>query len=160
MLVGLDLIRKVGHAHAKRLRIVVGAMAGTLLRAKRAGEVVIRERPPQLTGQAQAGYGRSAAHRDDDGRVGRPLSHNERGRRPMPSVEDFPIVGQREYWAKAGATSREQPRSAAPQQRKSTLLQKLTGRDRDQRSDPAQISERPAEEPLDLPVFFRRDPGP
>jgi cell division protein FtsZ len=77
----------------------------------------------------------------------------------MPSVEDFPIVGQREYWAKAGGTGREQPQAAPQHQRKSTLLQKLTGGSRDRPSDPRQISERPAEEPLDLPVFFRRDHG-
>jgi cell division protein FtsZ len=123
------------------------------------GDVVIREGPPQLSGQSHTGYGRSGAHRNQDGRVGRPPSHSERGRRPMPSVEDFPIVGQREYWAKAGGTGREQPQAAPQHQRKSTLLQKLTGGSRDRPSDPRQISERPAEEPLDLPVFFRRDHG-
>jgi cell division protein FtsZ len=124
------------------------------------GDVVIRERPPQLSGQPHAGYGRSAAPRDEDGRIGRPPSYGERGRRPMPSVEDFPIVGQREYWAKTAGAARGQSQPGAPQPRKSTLLQKLTGGHRDSRSDPRQISERPAEEPLDLPVFFRRDPGP
>src|SRR5262245_48354530 len=107
------------------------------------GDVVIRERPPQLGGQSHAGYGRSDAPRDEDGRVGRPLSHSERGRRPMPSVEDFPIVGQREYWAKTAGASRGQPQPSATQQRKNTLLHKLTGGARERSSDPRQISERP-----------------
>jgi len=78
----------------------------------------------------------------------------------MPSVEDFPLVGQREYWAKTAGAGGGQPQQPEQQQRKNTLLQKLTGGGRTRRSDPRQISERPVEEPLDLPVFFRRDPGP
>ncbi len=44
MLVGLELISEIWHRHAEGLRIVVGAVAGALLRAKGAGEVVIGER--------------------------------------------------------------------------------------------------------------------
>src|SRR5207244_12724293 len=43
MLVGLELISEVRNGHAKRLRIVVSAVARALLRAERAGEVVIGE---------------------------------------------------------------------------------------------------------------------
>ena len=46
MLTGLELISEVRHGHAKRLRIVVGAVARALLRAKRAGEVVIGKGKP------------------------------------------------------------------------------------------------------------------
>ena len=44
MLSGLELISEIRHSHAERLRIVVRAVARTLLRAKRTGEVVIGER--------------------------------------------------------------------------------------------------------------------
>src|SRR5207245_9960618 len=43
MLTGLELISEVRNGHAKGLRIVVGAVARALLRAERAGEVVIGE---------------------------------------------------------------------------------------------------------------------
>jgi cell division protein FtsZ len=123
------------------------------------GDVVIREGPPQLASQPHAAYGRSSSRRDDEGRAGRPTSYGERGRRPMPSVEDFPLVGQREYWAKAGGGAREQPHPSEYQRRKTGLLQRLTGGGRDRQADVRQAAERPAEEPLDLPVFFRREPG-
>src|SRR6266567_3609218 len=42
--IGLELISEIGHGHAERLRIVVGAMAGALLRAKRAGNVLRKRR--------------------------------------------------------------------------------------------------------------------
>jgi cell division protein FtsZ len=123
------------------------------------GDVVIRERPPQLAAQPPAAYGRSTAHRDDEERPARQTSDSERTRRPMPSVEDFPLVGQREYWAKTAGRARGQPPPAAPEQRKTGLLQRLTGGGRDRRNDPRQAAEHPGEEPLDLPVFFRREPG-
>ena len=43
VLVGLELVSEIGHSHAECLRIVVRAVAWALLRAERAGEVVIGE---------------------------------------------------------------------------------------------------------------------
>src|SRR3989475_3710692 len=43
VLIGLELISEIGHAHTESLRIAVRAVAGALLRAERAGEVVIGE---------------------------------------------------------------------------------------------------------------------
>jgi cell division protein FtsZ len=123
------------------------------------GDVVIREGPPQLAGQPHAAYGRSSVRRDGDGRAVRGTSYGEHGRRPMPSVEDFPLVGQREYWAKTAGGVRTPPHPPEPQQRKTGLLQRLTGGGRDRRADARQAPERPPDEPLDLPVFFRREPG-
>jgi cell division protein FtsZ len=123
------------------------------------GEVVIREGPPQLSGQYNGAHGRTA-WRDAAGRAGKPTSYGGRSHRPMPSVEDFPIVGQREYWAKStGAGNANEPPQAEPQPRKTGLLQRLTGGGRERRGEPRQAAERPADEPLDLPVFFRRDQG-
>jgi cell division protein FtsZ len=138
-------------------------------------DVVIREKPPQLPGiPIQPAYGgRQAGHDATDGAEGphhggRPVEHQverqvarqrERIRRPMPSVEDFPMVGQREYWAKAGSAARAEPRPPEPPQRKAGLFQRLTGRGREQRADLRQPADRAPDEPLDLPVFFRRDQG-
>ena len=44
VLVGLQLIGEIRHGYAERLRIVVRTVAGTLLRAERAREVVVSER--------------------------------------------------------------------------------------------------------------------
>jgi cell division protein FtsZ len=113
------------------------------------GDVVIREKPPQLPGNLpQPTYGNGAAEREP--------SRVERARRPMPSVEDFPPVGQREYWAKTAGGSRLEP---APPQRKASLFHRLTGGGRDRPGDARQSAERAPGEPLDLPVFFRRDQG-
>jgi cell division protein FtsZ len=122
------------------------------------GDVVIREKPPQLPGRPQPAHGRLGG-RDDSGGAEKQPSHGERGRRPMPSVEDFPLVGQREYWAKTGGAGRVEPHPTAPPQRKTGLFQRLTGAGRDRRTDPRQDAERAPGEPLDLPVFFRRDHG-
>ena len=43
MFVGLELISEIGHGYAERQRIVVRTMTRALLRAERAGEVVIGE---------------------------------------------------------------------------------------------------------------------
>src|SRR5260370_38114838 len=43
VLVGPELVSEIGHSHAECLRIVVRAVAGALLRAERAGEVVVGE---------------------------------------------------------------------------------------------------------------------
>src|SRR5215467_12451715 len=40
-LVSPHLVSEVRHSHAKRLRVIVGAMARALLRAKRTGQVVV-----------------------------------------------------------------------------------------------------------------------
>jgi cell division protein FtsZ len=120
------------------------------------GDVVIRERLPQLPGPASY-VGKSARDDDGSGRSEKQRSYGGRGRRPMPTVEDFPPVGQREYWAKVGDGRREQPQDASPPARKPSLLQRLRGGGRDRRTDVQPISGRPIEEPLDLPVFFRRD---
>jgi cell division protein FtsZ len=123
------------------------------------GDVVIRERPPQLSGEFHGAYGR-AERRDDDRLPGRQTSSAVRTRRPMPTVEDFPPVGQREYWAKtAGRAVAPDSRQVDPATRKTGLLQRLTGRGGDRRGDARAPAERPADEPLDLPVFFRRDQG-
>ncbi len=130
-------------------------------------DVVIRERPPQLAGQPHATHRRPVVQDGEDEAEKQP-SHGdrpgeqpgrhrgERTRRPMPSVEDFPLVGQREYWAKVGGRERSEPQ---PPQRKAGLFQRLTGGGRDRASDSRRAAERAPDEPLDLPVFFRRDQG-
>jgi len=120
------------------------------------GDVVIREGPPQLSSQPHPAR---ATARDEDrtNRVEKQPSYGERGRRPMLSVEDFPLVGQREYWAKAGDGPRGQPRRADTPPQKPGLLQRLRGAGRDKRADAKPAAGRHADEPLDLPVFFRRD---
>jgi len=139
------------------------------------GDVVIRERPPQLPGSPpQRAHARAGGHDDRGGAemqphrgehaVERPAERpgdrqGERARRPMPSVEDFPLVGQREYWAKTGGAGRSEPQAPEPPQRKTGLFQRLTGGGRDRHPDARQAAERASDEPLDLPVFFRRDQG-
>ena len=173
-------------------RAGTGGPSGTVEPARRQeprrvpGDVVIREKPPQLPGSppqpAHARPGgrddRSMAemqpHRGDrhEGHVERPSErhgerhgerpgerHGERARRPMPSVEDFPLVGQREYWAKTGGASRPETPPPEPPQRRGGLFQRLTGGGRDRRADSRQSTDRELDEPLDLPVFFRRDQG-
>ena len=96
--------------------------------------------------------------------------------RPMPAVEDFPPVAQREYWAKTNEISRPQ----APTQpmygqrvdsppRRPGLLQRLTGvggRDKHRDSNRGDRSSAHAghradsdnaDEQVDLPVFFGRN---
>jgi cell division protein FtsZ len=117
------------------------------------GDVIIREGPPQLPGHPP--HGRARMHEDDRaGHAEKQPSYGARGLRPPLTVEDFPLVGQREYWAKAG---REAPPDDAPPSRKPNLLQRLRGAGRDRRPDLQPVSSRQGEEPLDLPVFFRRD---
>jgi cell division protein FtsZ len=127
------------------------------------GDVVIRERPPQLLGQPAATYsgpgapGDEGAEAEPQGALGALGSHAARVRRPMPSVEDFPVVGQREYWAKAGNPDRGQPEV---EPRKGGFFRRLTGGGRDKASEARQSGDRASDEPLDLPVFFRRGQGP
>jgi cell division protein FtsZ len=94
----------------------------------------------------------------------------------MPSVDDFPPVGQREYWAKQGEPngraaqpgldpiSPHAPESPAP---KTSLLRRLTGASLGRREAPSAAEPRAddsdhrlgpqfAEDNVDLPVFFGR----
>jgi cell division protein FtsZ len=122
------------------------------------GDVVIREGPPQLARHAQAAHVRKNGRGDELSRLPdvQP-SYGERARRPMPTVEDFPLVGQREYWAKAADPQRAQAPRSEYQPRKVGLLHRLTGGGRDKPVDGHRSAERATEEPLDLPVFFRRE---
>jgi len=134
------------------------------------GDVVIREKPPQLSGgPAQPGRARRDGrdYRADHGGAEKQPPHGDRQgdgqggrtRRPMPAVEDFPLVGQREYWAKTGGAGRPESQSREPPARRGGLFQRLTGGGRDRRADRHQAAEPGQDEPLDLPVFFRRDQG-
>jgi len=120
------------------------------------GDVVIRERPPQLPGHSSYS-GRSAREHDEIDRHEKQPSYGGRGRRQMPTLEDFPPVGQREYRARVGDARKEQPQDVSPPPKKPSLLQRLTGGGRDRRADAQPVAGRTVEEPLDLPVFFRRD---
>jgi hypothetical protein len=77
----------------------------------------------------------------------------------MPTVEDFPLVGQREYYAKTAGMRRGQqaPRQPEPPLRKMGLLERITGARRAKANAQQATAERPTEEQLDMPVFFRRD---
>jgi hypothetical protein len=116
------------------------------------GDVVIREGVPQLARRVEQGSSASAPA----------------GSRPMPSVQDFPLVGQREYWAKGGDRQVDQPplqqQPEAP--RRPSLLQRITGVGRDRRGEGTPAGQQKAvdrpgservEEDFDLPVFFGRD---
>jgi cell division protein FtsZ len=127
------------------------------------GEVVIREKPPQLPGSPpEPAYGKPG-RRNDSGGAERPPHHDEhrgeRTGRPMPAVKDFPLVGQRDYWAKTAGPSRVEPQPHEPMRRKTGLFQRLAGGGRDKRADSRRPAERTSDEALDLPVFFRRDQG-
>jgi cell division protein FtsZ len=121
------------------------------------GDVVIREGPPQLSGQSAAGYGISVSRNNDEGAAEKQPTYGGNGHRPMPRVEDFPLVGQREYWAKVGDRATAAPPQPPLPARKTGLFQRLAGGGRDRPDDARQAAERQSEEPLDLPVFFRRD---
>ena len=118
------------------------------------GDVVIRD---DHAGQE----GHLRAHRPLNGGNGR----------SMPAVEDFPPVGQREYWAKASDVSRAPGRShqqPIDPPRRPGLLQRLTGAGRDKRAESNRrdrssaydgngAESHAADEQVDLPVFFGRD---
>jgi cell division protein FtsZ len=94
----------------------------------------------------------------------------------MPSVDDFPAVGQREYWAKTGEASGRSMRpdhdsiaqqSAESPTPKTSLLRRLTGgslgrRDTSSTGEPRsddsnhRLTPQLAEDNVDLPVFFGR----
>ena len=105
-----------------------------------------------------------------------PASDARRNASRMPAVEDFPPVGQREYWAKSGdahnrgirpeleSAPQHTPESPAP---KTSLLRRLTGGGRGRRETPPasvqgtddsaqRLSPQLADDNVDLPVFFGR----
>ena len=105
-----------------------------------------------------------------------PASDTRRNGSRMPAVEDFPPVGQREYWAKSGdahnrgirpeleSVAQHTPESPAP---KTSLLRRLTGGGRGRRETPPasvqgtddsthRLSPQLADDNVDLPVFFGR----
>ncbi len=57
------------------------------------------------------------------------------GARRMPEVEDFPVVGQREYRAKTASESVPPPASVEPR-RRAGLFERLTGRGRHENDSP------------------------
>jgi cell division protein FtsZ len=113
------------------------------------------------------------AGREANARAHRPEDrHLDGNGRFMPAVEDFPPVGQREYWAKASDVSRASDRSHQqpidPPQRRPGLLQRLTGAGRDKRAESNRRDRSSAydgngpgshgaDEQVDLPVFFGRN---
>ncbi len=131
------------------------------------GDVYIQEGAPHLMDQSVAGraipasnetesvYGRRA-----DGFSPSPPADVRRAQRRMPDVEDFPMIGQKEYRAKTNAAV--DPRSDKPlvyqqpqaEPKKASLFQRLTGSGRASQEARSRNEERaPAE---DLPVFFNR----
>jgi hypothetical protein len=94
----------------------------------------------------------------------------------MPSVDDFPAVGQREYWAKSGEANGRSMRpdhdsiaqqSAESPTPKTSLLRRLTGGSLGRRDTPSageprsddsnhRLTPQLAEDNVDLPVFFGR----
>jgi cell division protein FtsZ len=119
------------------------------------GDVVIRERAPHGSSPSPAAQGLKGARGDELSR----LSVGQPSRRPMPSVEDFPLVGQREYWAKTAGQRRghQPPQQPEAPPRRMGLLERITGARRARAGGGHGTAERPAEEQLDMPVFFRRD---
>ncbi|KAB2916302.1 MAG: cell division protein FtsZ [Hyphomicrobiaceae bacterium] len=131
------------------------------------GDVYIREAPPQLSALSPAMRAKNNGEAAQDAKRGTPR---------MPSVEDFPPVGQREYWAKSGDgkdrparqqdPAQSQQRQADSPRPKTSLLRRLTGGGRDKRKgaegqpegDRAGFKNGAAqgEEQVDLPVFFGR----
>jgi cell division protein FtsZ len=119
------------------------------------GDVVIRERAPQTSSQSSASQHRRGARSDDLSR----LSVGQPSRRPMPTVEDFPLVGQREYWAKTAGARRGQPAPRQPEAppRRMGLLERITGARRAKANARQATTEQSTDEQLEMPVFFRRD---
>jgi cell division protein FtsZ len=101
-----------------------------------------------------------------------PPSPLKRGRRPMPEIEDFPHVGQRDYASKSDSYRAQDgaprgfgaPASSSPP-RKRGLLQRLVDAGRGRRSpedvshDAERASERPLPEDPTVPAFIKRDRG-
>lgn len=117
-------------------------------------------------GSPPAGSTRSAGFRPG------PPSPLKRARRPMPEIDDFPEVGQRDYRSKTGPFRRhaDAPRrfddaTSTPPPQKRGLLQRLVDAGRGRRapedmSPEAETgSERPLPEDPTLPAFVKRDRG-
>jgi cell division protein FtsZ len=137
------------------------------LRGEQASDPYDAPGRPAASPLASATRARNAAEA-----AGEPRRHGPR----MPSVDDFPPVAQREYWAKSGETngraslpeldpiSPHAPESPAP---KTSLLRRLTGASLGRRDTPSAVEPRAddsdhrlgpqfAEDNVDLPVFFGR----
>jgi len=102
------------------------------------GDVLIEEGLPQLGPSASAPPPQNAAPaaRQPEPFTPAPPIETRRARRRMPSVEDFPVVGQREYhaktaWHETGTPPQPPPRAYAPesnpQAKKPGLLSRITG---------------------------------
>ena len=110
------------------------------------GDVLIEEGPPQLgvgpTAPPPQRPASNSARAPEPFTPGPPME-TRRAHRRMPTVEDFPAVGQREYHAKAAwhDTAHPQQQSYGPepnqQQKKPGLLSRITGFgwSRDDRND-------------------------
>jgi cell division protein FtsZ len=127
-------------------------------------DVVIRERTPQPSSRSStpSGTGQPAARKPARGDDLSRLPAGQPSRRPMPTVEDFPPVAQREYWAKTAGARRAQaqqpaPKPEPPPARRMGLLERITGARRAKANAATAAAERSGDEPLDMPVFFRRE---
>ena len=137
---------------------------------KAPGGVVI-EQGPAPSGDASA-LRSDGSSKKSGGFTPGPPSSLKRSRRPMPEIEDFPEVGQREYLSKSAPFRGPEgaprvfgaPAPSSPP-RKRGLLQRLVdaGRGRrspeDDSSDAEAASERPLPEDPTLPAFVKRDRG-
>jgi cell division protein FtsZ len=186
---GLELQPRAAAAHGNgsddfrsRLRDAIDDMGGerdaeadhtTHEQGRRApGDVFIHEGPPQLPSLAPATRGKNRANSTESLGL-----DPQRGGRPVPGVEDFPLHAQREYWAKTGegeqratppappSVYQRQPESPAP---KTSLLRRLAsaargaregGRSDDQLPKHSSNKSGPGDgaEQVDLPVFFGRN---
>jgi len=107
------------------------------------GDVLIEEGPPQLgPGMSPpplppaARLGGNAGSRAPEPFTPGPPVEAKRPPRRMPTVEDFPVVGQREYrakagWYESGAASQQRPRPFPPQPETGArgfgILRRITG---------------------------------
>jgi len=133
------------------------------------GVVIEQGRAP---GGPSSNAGGSVPHGGQRGFTPAPPAPVRRARRPMPDVEDFPPVGQREYRAKmgqdrdgAGAPRIYGAQPPATEPRKRGLFQRLVDAGRGRRADEEpqgmdnreeEISRPPADE-MSLPHFVKRD---
>ncbi len=141
---------------------------------KAPGGVVI-EQGPASSGDASAlrpDGSLPAGSKRSSGFTPGPPSPLKRGRRPMPEIEDFPEVGQREYLSKSDPFRAQEgaPRvfgapAPSPPPRKRGLLQRLVDAGRGRRApeddspDAGAGNERPLPEDPTLPAFVKRDRG-
>jgi cell division protein FtsZ len=81
-----------------------------------------------------------------------PPAEMPRRDRRMPQVEDFPIVGQRDYHAKAQAGVHEHGYDTAEPQRRPGFFERITGRIRRQSESPERDGDHGVSEPPALPT--------